>query len=621
MYDFKTYIEYFKVLGRFLPTNGKHSAMVKFGYIFAFIVGVIVFNSCTQRLEFTSHQSESFIIRQPELKKSYGAYLAGRVAHLRKNFNVAADYYMEALNEDPENKDLLGRVYVILASKGRISEAAKYAEISLKKGDQNNFTYIIMAVDEMKKGRYEQVNETVSHLDGPVYKEFIIPLMSAWAYAGLDQPDKALKTLAVLDKEPSFRALYHFHAGMLNDYFDRKDEARRHYEIIVNDESMEMSFRSLQVITNFYIRNGEKNKAVQLATRYTDEKLLADMLNKLARNIRRAAPEKTAKIVDDPNIGMSEALFSIAATLRQGTAGIDLAHIFISLSIYANPQYDLAKLLLADILESREMYAEANGIYDEIDEGSEAYYSAQVKKAGNLVTMQDYAAAELLLKSLTLENQRNYQLLLDLGDVLRIRNKQDEAISYYKDAIKSLSKIENQHWVLFYALGISYESLGEWKEAEKSFRKSLALSQNHYLALNFLGYSLLKHGKNVDEAFGMIVDAYNQLPNDGHITDSLGWAFYRLGQYDKAIEYLEKAAELEPSNALISDHLGDAYWFGGRRNEAVFQWNHALILEDDSGELNKSKVREKLASRSVDNQVLKYTPAVVNEKTSQITKE
>lgn len=89
----------------------------------------------------------------------------------------------------------------------------------------------------------------------------------------------------------------------------------------------------------------------------------------------------------------------------------------------------------------------------------------------------------------------------------------------------------------------------------------------------------------------------------------------------KRLNIWEKAAELEPSNALISDHLGDAYWFGGRRNEAVFQWNHALILEDDSGELDKSKVREKLASRNVDNKVLKYTPAVVNEKISQITKE
>lgn len=301
--------------------------MAKFGYIFAFIFGIVLFNSCTKQAELTASHQTKAIVQNTELKKSYGAYLAGRVAHLRKNFNVAADYYMEALSEDPENKELLGRVYVILASKGRISEAAKYAKISLKKGDKNNFTYIIMAVDEMKKGNFAEVNKTINQLDGPVYKEFIIPLMSAWAYAGLNQPDKALKTLSVLDKEPSFRALYHFHAGMINDYFDRTDEARRNYEIIVNDESMEMSFRALQVITNFYIRNGEKDKAVRLTAHYTDEKLLADMLNKLAQNVRKSNPKKTAKIVNDPNIGMSEALFSIAATLRQGSSGIDLAHI------------------------------------------------------------------------------------------------------------------------------------------------------------------------------------------------------------------------------------------------------------------------------------------------------
>lgn len=596
--------------------------MAKFGYILPLIIGIILFNSCSNQPEFSSHQSDGFSLNEDsDLKKSYGAYLAGRVAHLRKNFNAAADYYIKALNEDPENRELLSRVYVILASKGRISEAAKYAKISLDKGDKNNFTYIIMAVDEMKKGRYTQVNETISELEGPVYKEFIIPLMSAWAYAGLNQPDKALKTLAILEKEPSFRALYHFHAGMLNDYFGRNEAARKNYEVIVNEESLEMSFRSLQVITNFYIRTGEKDKAIKLTERYTDEKLLADMLNKLSRNVRRAKAENLDKIVNDPNIGMSEALFSIAATLRQGSAGVDLAHIFISLSIYANPRYDLAKLLLADILESREMYAEANDVYDEIGENSEAYYSAQVKKAGNLVTMQDYASAELLLKSLALERPANYQLLLDLGDVLRIRNKQDEAVTYYEDAIKALPKIENQHWVLFYALGISYDSLGDWKRAEKNFRKALTLSQNHYLVLNFLGYSLLKHGKNVDEAFGMVVDAYNQTPNDGHITDSLGWAFYRLGHYEEAVSYLEKASELEPANALISDHLGDAYWFGGRRNEAIFQWNHALILEDDSGELNKEQVKEKLSSHKLTNQVLKYTPKLIEEKISQITKD
>ena len=86
------------------------------------------------------------------------------------------------------------------------------------------------------------------------------------------------------------------------------------------------------------------------------------MLEKLADNVQNADPAATQPILTDANIGMAEALFRIAGTLRQGAAGIDLAHMFISMSIYSNPKYDLAKLLLADILENREMYAEANQV-------------------------------------------------------------------------------------------------------------------------------------------------------------------------------------------------------------------------------------------------------------------
>lgn len=82
---------------------------------------------------------------------------------------------------------------------------------------------------------------------------------------------------------------------MINDYFGRTAEARKHYEVIVNEESLEMSFRALQVITNFYIRSGEQEKAVALVNKYTDDKLMLDMLNKLANDVRRADPQTTAK--------------------------------------------------------------------------------------------------------------------------------------------------------------------------------------------------------------------------------------------------------------------------------------------------------------------------------------
>ena len=74
-------------------------------------------------------------------------------------------------------------------------------------------------------------------------------------------------------------------------------------------------------------------------------------------------------------------------------------------------------------------------------------------------------------------------------------------------------------------------------------------------------------------------------PNDGYIIDSLGWAHYRLGEYDEAAKHLERAVELRPEDPIINDHLGDAYWRAGRRLEAKFQWQHAKDNKPEPADL------------------------------------
>ena len=76
--------------------------------------------------------------------------------------------------------------------------------------------------------------------------------------------------------------------------------------------------------------------------------------------------------------------------------------------------------------------------------------------------------------------------------------------------------------------------------------------------LNYLGYSWVDKGRNLDEALAMIKTAVDLRPNDGYIVDSLGWAYYRLGRYDEAVTQLERAVELQPDDSVINDHLGDA---------------------------------------------------------------
>ncbi len=90
----------------------------------------------------------------------------------------------------------------------------------------------------------------------------------------------------------------------------------------------------------------------------------------------------------------------------------------------------------------------------------------------------------------------------------------------------------------------------------------------------------------------MIKRSVEQRPDDGYIVDSLGWAYYRLGNYDEAVKNLERAVELKPVDPTINDHLGDVYWKVDRMLEAKFQWSHARDLKPETDEL--AKIEQKL---------------------------
>lgn len=594
----------------------------KIGYLIVVLVSMCFFSSCCDLFDKNDIKQGNAKTEEKEVfkNKKYGSYLSGRVAHLRRDFNTAADYYVEVINQDPSNTDLVSRLYVILSSEGRVSEAAKYAKEALKTGDKNNFTYIIIAVDDIKKQQYDEALEGISNLKGPVYDELINPLMASWTYVGKGQKDKALNQLKKIKKEPSLEALYNFHAGMINDYFDDKVQAEKNYRYLIEEAKYDMSYRALQLISNFYIRNGEKEKAIELVAKYNDDKNMIDMLKKLHESVKNADPEKTQKLLTGPDSGLAEALFSIAATLRQGPSGVDLSHVFICLSIYSNQDYDLAKLLLADILESREMYVEANNAYSQIAQGKETYYTAQMKIASNYTITKQYEKAENVLRQLMKNSPNDYQLLLDLGDNLRMLGRYNEAIEYYNKAISGVDEINEKNWVAFYALGVAYERNNQWDKAEESLKKAIELGQNHFIPLNYLGYCWVIRGQNIEEAFAMIVDAYNQAPNDGHIADSLGWALYKLGMYNEALQYLERASEIEPANALVSDHLGDVYWFSGRKIEAVFQWQHVFKLQEDVEEVDMELVKNKIANGLTAEKIPEFDRELILEKMKSIAK-
>ena len=148
---------------------------------------------------------------------------------------------------------------------------------------------------------------------------------------------------------------------------------------------------------------------------------------------------------------------------------------------------------------------------------------------------------------------------------------------------------EKSNWVMFYFRGICYERSHQWPKAEADMKKALELFPDQPLVLNYLGYSWVDQGVHLDEGMDMIRRAVEQRPDDGYIVDSLGWAYFRTGNYDEAVKNLERAVLLKPDDPTINDHLGDAYWRVGRTLEAHFQWSHAEGLQARAGRTRQDR--------------------------------
>ena len=565
--------------------------MLKVSYIITLLSGIGLFNSCTGNfLNVETPQGYyNYVARKESL---YGNYLAGRVAHIRQDYDRAAHYYVKSIEKGMVNEDILGKTYIILTSKGNIKEAVKYANIARQKGDNNSFIDLINAIHEFKSGNYRLSRSVLNNINETTYKKLISPLFSAWTYVAEGDYTGAIDSLKSL-KDKEVEAIYHLHAGMIAEQFNKTTDAEKHYKKIIDDKANDISFRALQIISNFLVRNHKKDEAISLIGRYYGASNIKEMLSSLNKKIKQS-DSSIKPIVKTAELGVGEVFLEIALLFKSVPAGYEYAQIYMAISEYFNSNNDVTKIAMADIFEERFLLDKANTYYDSIKKDSEMYYPAQMKKANNLTSNEKYDEAIVVLKKLLKSNPKNFQILFNLGDALRISDKQEEAIKYYNQAIDAIFYESEKYWPVYYALAVSYDKNNEWLKAEQSLEKALELSNRHPQVLNYLGYSWLKNDTNIDKAVSYIVEAYEKEPNDGVIIDSLGWVYFKTGDYTNAIIYLEKASELNPQNAIISDHLGDAYWCGGRKNEAIFQWKQALNQKEEKEELNLKKVKNKI---------------------------
>ena len=145
---------------------------------------------------------------------------------------------------------------------------------------------------------------------------------------------------------------------------------------------------------------------------------------------------------------------------------------------------------------------------------------------------------------------------------------------------------------LHFLLGIIFDKAGKKKDAISMMKEVIRISPKDATALNYLGYTYADMGENLDEAKALVEKALEYKPNDGYITDSLGWIYYKKGDYKKALEVLLKAVELVPDDPTILEHLGDIYLRLNNRKEALEMYQRSLKNTQDQTEPIQKKIQD-----------------------------
>jgi len=517
-----------------------------------------------------------------------GSYLAARHAGAERDAGAAAAYYLNVLKLDPRNPDLLGRSFLSTLTDGDVEGASKLAERLLAVDHTDRIARLVIGIRELKQKHYAAARQDFAQsVRGPV-TDLTATLLTGWAHYGEGDARAAVDAMDKLTGPDWYSIFKDLHAGLMLDLANNKKEAGKRFERTYKVDPT--ALRAVEAYGRFLSRTAGKDDALKVYQAF--DKALPDhpLIKQEMKQV--ADGDKLPPLVDSPQAGAAEALYGLGASIgRRG--GEDLALIYLQLALYLEPAHPLALLSLGDLYEDLKKPDLAIKAYERVPANSPLLRNAEIQMAVDLDSLDRSDEAKKRLDHVVAEHPKDTEAIVELGNIQRGRKQFADCADTYGKAVATLAKPEKSNWVMFYFRGICSERSHQWPAAEADMKKALELYPEQPLVLNYLGYSWIDQGVHLDEGMDMIRRAVEQRPDDGYIVDSLGWAYFRIGNYDEAVKNLERAVELKPEDPTINDHLGDAYWRVGRLLEAHFQWSHAKDLKPEPEDLPKIEAKLK----------------------------
>ena len=515
-----------------------------------------------------------------------GDFLVARYAAMTNDPREAARRYAASIDSAPESTGIAERaVYSALVS-GDYPQAVQLANKAHGVGNFGTLVRLTLGIEAMSEGKDAESAAYLAEDGFGPFNRTVARGVSAWRMLDADGPEAAETYLRdTLTGDPRLDSATLYMMGLIQLSAHNDADALDTFETLWNSGARLAV--GLDAHARLLAANGDRARALTLLNTFREEVGENSALESLRKDIQAGREIQVTRL--SSRQGAALAVYVPAAALITRTDD-DVASVYFVLALALDPDLHEARSLWAQSLEKAGREIEAIAVLAQIPETSPYYSPARGQIAWALLGLgREDEAVQVARQALAQAPDRG--LRVQLAEIYRAQAQYREANRLLTGIIEDDALKGREDWRLLFSRGATRHALDDWDGAEADLKRALQLQPHSPLVLNYLGYAYVDQGIHLEEGLNLIRTALTYDPDSGFITDSLGWAYYRLGRYELAIYFLEKAVELEPADATLNDHLGDAYWRSGRKLEAKFQWERSLKLEPAEKERARIEVK------------------------------
>ena len=527
-------------------------------------------------------------LSRPKLETAYGDYLVSRIAGLSSDNRQSALALMRASERDEDNA-LMGKAYFGAIINGELDWAHDHApdETSgpLALLMKRTLELAVAMKSDQPKASQIALDQVLALNPEDRFALLVQPIIWAkngrWDEAGLFTPK-------VVRNNGPLNLFVRLEQAQILEIHERYTEAENAYRQLASQGSAQGLF--LKAYAEFLDRRGRSQDAIDTYAKAIDIAAEPTLFDRVQRIKNKIKPEPLT-------LGRLQARAGFAASLLFSVQGEkEYAMVNAQLGAWLDPEpkgddFTTTQYIIGNLYNALGDRNEAKARWLSIPAASPMFSEARMQLAQQLISTGNFQDAAMHLEAVThglpepgltptiLRDDRPDRLRLSLlrADIKRNLGDTKGALTLIKAHIKAYGE-GDLSWEGWYMLAGLYDSQDQWLEAEKAINMARKLGGDRAEILNFLGYGWINRRQHISDGLELVKQALKLAPKNGAITDSLGWAYYQLGQFPESRDWLEKAVVMEPSNPEITEHLGDVYLALHRTNEAQFEWRRAMSL-------------------------------------------